>query len=66
MGSFQVNFIKTIFLKITLVLKKYLSIVIRMGSFHVNSTRLLNPPSGILKKLGVYITLTLKLLLYKI
>ena len=30
-----------------------------VGSFHVNSTRPLNPPSGILMKLGVYIILTL-------
>ena len=29
------------------------------GSFHVNSTRPLNPPSGILTKLGVYIIPTL-------
>ena len=28
------------------------------GSFHVNSIRPLNPPSGILTKLGVYITPT--------
>ena len=32
---------------------------LNLGSFYVNSTRQLNPPSAILTKLGVYITPTL-------